>query len=96
MVLAPEEIASDRARRQPRATPEESPAAEVPSVNAMRRNETHISNEMLLAAGGTVAGAAFLGVTFGGAIGAVVGAVAGLGVAVFTAKSKGKEGTRRS
>jgi hypothetical protein len=67
-----------------------------PVMNTAPKGNTHMSNERLLAAGGTVAGAALLGGAFGGVFGAAVGAVAGLGVALYTAKSKGKEGARRS
>ena len=96
MAVAHEEIEEikERPARQQSAPSEE--GAVVPAMNAARKDNTYMSNEKLLAAGGTVAGAAFLGGAFGGALGAAVGAVAGLSVALYTAKSKGKEDTRRS
>lgn len=96
MVLAPDNIARETATRQEEITHGGAVASEPPSVSTMRTDRTHISNESLLAAGGTVAGAAFLGSALGGVIGAVAGAIAGLSVAVYTAKLKGKEGARRS
>jgi hypothetical protein len=72
------------------------PATESRNLSATHKESSHMSNERLLAAGGTIAGAAFLGGAFGGPLGAAFGAVAGLGVAVFSAKAKLKEGARRS
>jgi hypothetical protein len=96
MAVAHEELreeAKTRNNESPRPTPD---PVEPPNVSMKQKDKTHISNEMLLAAGGTVAGAAFLGGALGGAVGAVVGAVAGLGVALFSSKSRLKEGARRS
>lgn len=47
-----------------------------------------ISNERLLAAGGVVAGAGFLGGALGGPVGAMAGAVVGLALAFYTFKPR--------
>lgn len=72
------------------------PPKEYQSGGVVHKEHSHMTNERLLAAGGTVAGAAFLGGALGGAIGVVAGAGAGLVVAIFSSKSKLKEGARRS
>jgi hypothetical protein len=96
MVLAPEEIASEPPRRQEQTVRRGAEAAEPPSVPMIHKGDTHISNETLLAAGGTIAGATLLGSALAGPIGAITAAIAGLGIAFYTAKHKRKEGTRRS
>lgn len=97
MAVTHEEIEERKARptQQQNPAPREVVAAE-PAMNMGRKDNTHISNEKLLAAGGTIAGAAFLGGALAGTLGAVVGAVAGVTVALFTTKARWKEGTRRS
>jgi len=97
MAVAHEEVEERKARsaRQQHPAPREVDTAE-PAMNMARKDNTHISNEKLLAAGGTIAGAAFLGGAFGGTVGVVVGAAAGLTVALFRTKARWKEGTRRS
>ena len=96
MALAPEKIADKMTRHHKPTTRREAEAPEPQSVEMLHKSNTHISNEMLLAAGGTVAGATLLGSALGGPIGALVAAVAGLGIAIYTARPKRKEGTRRS
>lgn len=95
MVVAPEkieEVEGRPARQRPTQHEEETVGS---TMNTVHKGNTHISNEKLLAMGGTVAGAAFLGGAFGGALGAALGAIAGFGMAFYTAKLKGKEGARR-
>ncbi len=97
MAVTHEEVKDAKARsaQQQHPATHKGETAE-PAMNTARKDSTHISNEKLLAAGGTIAGAAFLGGAFGGTLGAVVGAVAGFTVALFTTKARWKEGTRRS
>jgi hypothetical protein len=89
-----EEVRSQSGRQQNHMPPQEKSSE--PDMNTGRNGSTHISNEKLLAAGGTVAGAAFLGSALGGALGAVAGAAAGLTIAILTNKVRWKEGMRRS
>lgn len=91
-----EEVRRERSiPRQPSPRSEEAPTGTT-NMSRAHNDSTHVSNERLLAAGGSVAGAAFLGGTLGGPVGAVAGAAAAIGLVILTARSKWKEGVRRS